>query len=325
MGTYRVNYLDVLNNATANNINTGTIYVNSIQDNGGILGIVDDLQITGNVTNNVNFTAAGGVKINRVTSILGVLQLLGNGDAVTTGICTPPAHSSDDFHICGDFSVTGSGKSCLLKGTDGKGYVYFCVESPEIRFTDTFSSSLDNGVKEIKLDKRFIATTTINEFHPMQVSVTPCGKCNGLWVEKFLDRVIVHELNDGKSNVPFDITISAKKVGCEDMRFDEMVNDETTGRYYQKSKEKLYFEKKPVLLNRDKKAKEIELVLKKFNDLKKELIKDNGNSKIKKQIIDTKTLLKSKEKDFVDMSNEIKLIEGKYKYKYSWDSSCNLN
>jgi len=171
------------------------------------------------------------------------LVIRGGTDPVVIGEMSVSG-SYDDLYVVDDLDVGGT-KDCVVKGTDGNVYSFSVIESPEIWFEEKISSQLKNGSVEIPLDERFIASTVIDESHPLQVIVSPTSNCNGLWVEKFYDKVIVHELNSGISNATFDITISAKRLGYEDIRFDERIYDNDTKVWYKKSKEAMFLEEKP--------------------------------------------------------------------------------
>jgi len=102
------------------------------------------------------------------------------------------------------------------------------MESPEVWFEEKLSGKLEKGQAEIKLDPIFIEVTTINDQFPMRVIATPNEECNGLWVEKFNDKIIVHELKNGNSDATFDISISALRKDLEGRRFD-IVNEKPKG------------------------------------------------------------------------------------------------
>jgi len=130
--------------------------------------------------------------------------------------------SGDDVGVdCGgDFDVNAGGsKNCLMDTTRGKVRLG-AIESPQIWFEEKISSQLINGSVEIMLDPIFIECITVDAEHPMNVIATPTANCNGLWIEKFSDKIIVHELNSGISNSSFDVVISALRKGLENRRFD---------------------------------------------------------------------------------------------------------
>jgi hypothetical protein len=116
-----------------------------------------------------------------------------------------------------NLSVSGY-KNCVVD-IDGKRIAFSAIESPEIWFEEKLSGVTENNVKEIILADYFQKATTINAEHPLHVSI--CPTCNdSFWVEKFIDRVLVHSVNESSS---FDITISAKRKGYEGIRFMEEV------------------------------------------------------------------------------------------------------
>ena len=132
------------------------------------------------------------------------LVILGGTDPVVIGGASV-AGSNDDLYVVDDFDVAGT-KNCVVKATDGHIYNFSVIESPEIWFEEKLSGEIVNGECTINLDNRFIASTVIDENHPLQVIATPTSQ-GSLWVEKFYDKVIVHG-----DCITFDITISAKRL-----------------------------------------------------------------------------------------------------------------
>jgi len=170
------------------------------------------------------------------------LSIEGGTDPVLIGSGSY-AGADNDLIVIGDFDVVGT-KDCVVNATDGKKYVFSVIESPEVWFEEKLSGKIIDGLCEIILDERFIASTVIDEGHPLHVIVTNTADENNLWVEKFFDKVIIH----GTNNSTFDITISAKRLNYEDKRFDEFVHDDDLNTSYKKSKEATFLEKKPLLL-----------------------------------------------------------------------------
>jgi hypothetical protein len=203
-----------------------------------------------------------------------------------TGIIIDVA-SVDEVYVAGDLYVeddldVGGTKNCMVELPDGRKLLFSAVESPEVWFEEKISSQLVDGKKEIILDERFIKSTTIDSSHPMHVIVTPTSECSGLWVEKKVDRVIVHS---NTQDATFDITISAKRKGMENKRFDELVKDTDTGKYYKKSKEKQFLQAKPFITEVEKLRKQRKKIVKEvcalINQRKK---KPKDKEKIFKQI-----------------------------------------
>jgi Collagen triple helix repeat (20 copies) len=147
--------------------------------------------------------------------------LYSNGDARVTGNLT----------IQGNYTCLGS-KSAAVPTSKGSTLVY-CSESPEIWFEDFGNASLLNGATQVNLDALFLETVKIDEAHPMVVTVTPLGNCNGLYVVPGTTGFEVRELNNGSSNVKFSYRISAKRLNYENIRFGvaetkPMIEESTT-------------------------------------------------------------------------------------------------
>lgn len=166
------------------------------------------------------------------------LNLCGGGDPVVIGAGSV-AGTSDDLEVIDDLFVNGT-KSAIVP-YNGCKITYYSVESPESWFVEKCSSKLIKGFKEIILDERFVGTTIVNEDHPLFVNLTPTSDSKGMIVEKMFDRIIVKELN-GKSDATFDVEISAKRKGYEEIRYavEEFDNDiETWVKFKVKEKVKL--------------------------------------------------------------------------------------
>jgi len=144
------------------------------------------------------------------------LAICGNGDAVVVGAISVGG-LSNDLCVDNDFDVGGT-KNAVVP-YNGCKLAYSAIESPEIWFTEKCSSNLCKGCMEIMFDERFIGTTAIDNDHPIFVSLTPTSDSKGMSVKKMLDRVIIEELQNGKSDATFDIEISAKRKGFEDLRY----------------------------------------------------------------------------------------------------------
>lgn len=124
---------------------------------------------------------------------------------------------------------------------------------PEIIVYDRYSGELVEGVCEIPLSEEFIASTVIDEEHPIHVIATPTSE-GSLWVEKFNDRVVVRGTCSS-----FDLSITARKICPErDLKYDEFVKDEDTGHVYPKSVENVFLLQKPLMM--ELKEKEIEVM-----------------------------------------------------------------
>ena len=255
---------------------------------------VNDMYATGtDIDVNDDFTMGGGeikdcLQIKGDSS--GNLLLEGGVDAVVIG-STIYGGSVEDLYVSDDFDVAGS-KNCVVHATDGHTYNFSVIESPEIWFEEKLSGAIFEGLSQIDLDKRFIASTVIDENHPLHVIATPTSE-GSLWVEKFFDKVIVHG-----DCTTFDITISAKRLNYEDVRFDEMIYDEDLETIYKKRKGDLFLEQKPK-----------RLILKEKSNLiknKKNEINDNKKDKVKrKKLKEEYKVLKSEVKTISSEINEL--------------------
>ncbi len=115
--------------------------------------------------------------------------------------------------------ITGSKSAVVDAGSAGRRLMY-AIESPGVWFQDSGSARLDGAATRIDLDPVFLETVSIDERHPMQVSVTLTGPSPGVFVEKGLDHFIVRELPGGDAQACFDWRVAAKRRGLEDKRLD---------------------------------------------------------------------------------------------------------
>ena len=138
----------------------------------------------------------------------------------------------------------GGVKDATVITKDGRRLIFSAIESSEIWFEEKLSGILDNGIKEIILDERFLASTVIDASHPLHVIITPLSRMAELWVEKRNNGVIVH----GNGNAKFDITISAKRLHYEDRHFDKWLHDADLDKWYKESKAERFFSLKPARL-----------------------------------------------------------------------------
>jgi hypothetical protein len=118
----------------------------------------------------------------------------------------------------GNFAIVNGAKSASV-GTSKGNQLLYCMESPEVWFEDFGQARLVNGEAEVYLDPLFLETVFIDEHHPMIVTVTPHGNCNGLYVEPGTQSFKVKELNGGHSDVAFSWRVSCKRLHYQDHRF----------------------------------------------------------------------------------------------------------
>ena len=96
----------------------------------------------------------------------------------------------------------------------------YAVESTEVWFDDIGSSRLIDGRATVVLDPMFRESVVIDQNNPLKVFVTLTGPANGVWVEKFDNGFVVHELMNGASNATFDYRVVAKRRGLEHARME---------------------------------------------------------------------------------------------------------
>lgn len=166
---------------TEGGINGRTLY---ISDSGKIEG---DLNITRNLV-------IGG-SISGSTKIEGGLNITGN-------------------------LVVGGSKSSVAELPDGRSVLLYAVESPENWFEDFGSEQLKRGVAWVRIDSTFAQTTEGGaNYH---VFLTPSGKSRGLYVaKKTASGFEVREIDNGRSDTPFDYRIVSLRRGFEKKRFEE--------------------------------------------------------------------------------------------------------
>ncbi|MBL0176924.1 MAG: hypothetical protein IPP94_16975 [Ignavibacteria bacterium] len=121
----------------------------------------------------------------------------------------------------GNFFFVGTKNNIIPTASYGTRQMY-AVEAPDVRYTDYGSSRLANGEAVVRLDPIFLETVTIDDVHPMIVSLTPAGDCRGLYVAgKGRDHFVVRELGGGVSSTPFDWQVVVKRRGYESARMEE--------------------------------------------------------------------------------------------------------
>jgi hypothetical protein len=94
-----------------------------------------------------------------------------------------------------------------------KEIIYACLEGSEVGTYYRGSAQLINGEAIVLLPEHFGFVTTENN---LTAQVTPRGNCNGLYVEFVsTQKLVVKELQGGKSNVQFDYLIQGIRKGYE--------------------------------------------------------------------------------------------------------------
>jgi hypothetical protein len=151
-----------------------------------------------------------GDSVPRVPGIATVVRTEGPG-----GMC--------GINLSGNLSCTGQVKA-LVSTRDGARQVEtYSVQSAENWLEDYGSGQLRNGSVTVALDPAFAETVNTGvEFH---VFLTPVGDCKGLYVvNKTPTSFEVHELGGGKSSIPFDYKIVAKRAGHENERLVDVTD-----------------------------------------------------------------------------------------------------
>lgn len=180
----------------------------------GVMGLGFEGGTLTNINNDLGVygSASGAGIYGQSTNGIGVLGT--TGSSTSYGV-----YSDGDSYTDGNTFATGT-KSAIMPTSQGRKLVY-CSESPEIWFEDFGNAKLEHGKVSIQLDPLFLEMVKIDADHPMVVTVTPLGNCNGLYVEPGTTGFEVKELNSGASNVKFSYRISAKRINYENTRFGE--------------------------------------------------------------------------------------------------------
>jgi hypothetical protein len=105
----------------------------------------------------------------------------------------------------------------------------YAVQSTENWFEDAGSAQLVNGAAQVSLEPIFGQTVNTGiEYH---VFLTPNGDCKGLYVtNKTASGFEVHELGGGRSSIPFEYRLMAKRLGHEKERLVRVVSPRAKGR-----------------------------------------------------------------------------------------------
>jgi hypothetical protein len=172
-------------------------------------------QYDGSITYGVGVMGIGFNGTTYANSALDIGVYGSGNDNGVLGDCANPTGNA--VFADGNQTATGT-KSAVVSTSKGNQLVY-CMESPGIWFEDFGNAQLNNGAVTITLDPLFLETVVIDNTHPMVVTVTPQGNCNGLYVVPGTTGFEVRELNGGGSNVTFSYRISAKRKHYQDHRF----------------------------------------------------------------------------------------------------------
>jgi hypothetical protein len=125
---------------------------------------------------------------------------------------------SGNLSISGTLTTAGACHSgCALGGKRTRAVSEYSALESEPTIDDTGDAMLVNGVALVSLDPSF--SNVINANAGYRVFVTPDGDCRGLYVaSRSSGGFIVRELQGGRSNVPFEYRIVAKRFGVDAAR-----------------------------------------------------------------------------------------------------------
>ncbi len=130
------------------------------------------------------------------------------------GSATSPGYAVYAF---GDLTCTGAKNASV--GTSKGNQLMYSIESPEVWFEDFGTATLVNGETTVNLSDLFLETVFIDATHPMIVTITPQGNCNGMFVEPGTTSFTVKELGGGISNTSFSYRITCKRLNYQDHKF----------------------------------------------------------------------------------------------------------
>ena len=125
---------------------------------------------------------------------------------------------SGNLGISGLLTTAGACHSgCALGGKRTRAVSEYSALESEPTIEDTGDATLVNGVAQVALDPSF--ANVINANAGYRVFVTPDGDCRGLYVaSRSPGGFVVRELQGGRSDVPFEYRIVAKRFGVEAAR-----------------------------------------------------------------------------------------------------------
>lgn len=150
------------------------------------------------------------------------IYAIGSGKPYATiyGDCTDPttgvaAYFRGSVGIYQDLYVRGSKNFVQPHPYDTtKEIVYTSLEGPEAGTYCRGRAKLNNGEAIVLLPEHFALVT--NSKALITVQVTPRGNCKGLYVaEATSEKIIVKELQDGKSDIEFDYFVIGVRKGYE--------------------------------------------------------------------------------------------------------------
>jgi hypothetical protein len=160
-------------------------------------------------------------------SFLGVSGFTDSGIAVSGVVVLGPPFPANSFaghfvgpvNVNGPFTVTGT-KGAAVPHPDGSTRVLFSLECPESWFEDFGKRRLSKGTTHITIDPDFAAVVDPKEYH---VFLTPCGDCNGLYVDGLTETgFTVREQKGGTSDVEFSYRLVAKRKDVKDERLPKI-------------------------------------------------------------------------------------------------------
>jgi hypothetical protein len=124
-----------------------------------------------------------------------------------------------EFYInpVGNVYANGTYNTFRTSSLDGETHTTSSIESTEVWLEDFGRGELVNGIAVVTIAPDFAGTANLSVDY--MVFVTLEGDCQGVYItNKTPTTFEVHELNSGKSNVPFGYRIVAKPTGSESTR-----------------------------------------------------------------------------------------------------------
>jgi hypothetical protein len=126
-----------------------------------------------------------------------------------------------DIDNGGNLECSGTVTNVVRALSTGQQVQTYSMQAAENWYEDAGTAQLEQGVAHVDLEPVF--NSTVNTGVEYHVFLTPDGDCKGLYVShKSSGGFDVRELGGGKSSIPFDYRIMAKRVGYEDLRLKDV-------------------------------------------------------------------------------------------------------
>jgi len=183
---------------------------------GGLMQWYDTVlnDMVGQILPTEAFFGSGGLKIHARNNTGTTKNVAIVGDTIYLDPVTE-VNVLGDLHVGGDFSVSGSGKGCIVETIDyGKRWQY-AVEGPEIRLEDKGCGVLVDGQCRIELKPKFLQTIEKDlPEAPWVIDATPYFKGSLGVTEIGENYFVVNDCDDIPSNGRFSWSLSGVKIGC---------------------------------------------------------------------------------------------------------------